>query len=182
MIRSDFLYPKRINSNTKGELGSEMDNYIFSKMELNDINKIVEIYNSNVVFLMAHMGISNISKEFILNEINEMKNVGFTSSIIKDNKGEIIGVCDFKIEKEAYLSLLMIHSKFKGKGLGKDIYNHLERVLKSNSVKRVRIDVVYDYEENVLGFWEKQGFVSKEKVELEWSGYKSNAIKMHKSI
>ena len=159
-----------------------MDKYTFSKVELNDIHKVVEIYNSNVSFLMAHMGISNISKEFVSNEINEMKSVGFISSVIKDNKGEIIGVCDFKIQEEAYLSLLMIHSKFKGNGLGKDIYNHLERVFKSKNVKRVRIDVVYDYEENVLGFWEKQGFVSKEKVELECNGHKYNATKMYKSI
>ena len=159
-----------------------MDKYTFSKVKLNDIDKIVEIYNSNVSFLMAHMGISNTSKKFISNEINEMKSVGFISSVIKDNKGEIIGVCDFKIQEEAYLSLLMIHSKFKGNGLGKDIYNYLERVFKSNNIKRVRIDVVYDYEENVIGFWEKQGFVSKEKVELEWNGHKSNETKMYKSI
>lgn len=159
-----------------------MDKYTFSKVKLNDIDKIVEIYNSNVSFLMAHMGISNTSKEFICNEINEMKSVGFISSVIKDNKGEIIGVCDFKIQEEAYLSLLMINSKFKGNGLGKEIYNHLERVFKSNNVKRVRIDVVYDYEENVIGFWEKQGFVSKGKVELEWNAHKSNATKMYKSI
>lgn len=159
-----------------------MDKYIFSKVELNDIDKIVQIYNSNESFLMAHMGVSNISKEFISNEINEMKNVGFISPVIKDNKGEIIGVCDFKIQEEAYLSLLMIHSKFKGNGLGKDIYNHLEREFRSNNVKGVRIDVVYDYEENVIRFWEKQGFVSKEKVELEWNGHKSNASKMYKSI
>lgn len=160
----------------------KMDNYTFSNVELRDIDKIVEIYNSNLNFLMAHMGVSNISKEFIYNEINEMKSVGFMSSVIKDNKGEIIGVCDFKIQEEAYLSLLMIHSKFKGNGLGKEIYNHLERVFKYNNVKRVRMDVVYDYEENVIGFWEKQGFISKEKVELEWNSHKSNAIKMYKSI
>lgn len=76
----------------------------------------------------------------------------------------------------------MIHSSLKGKGLGKDIYNNLERVFKSNNVKSIRIDVVCDYEENVVEFWKKQGFVSKDKVELEWNGYKSNVIKMYKNI
>lgn len=33
-----------------------------------------------------------------------------------------------------------------------------------------------------LNFWKKQGFVPNEKIELEWNGYKSNAIKMHKII
>ena len=159
-----------------------MKNYVFAEIEQNDIDKIRDIYNSNKNFLVAHMGISSISKEFIYNEINEMKSIGFISSAIKDNKGEIIGVCDFKIQEEAYLSLLMIDSKLKRNGLGKDIYNQLEKMFKSNNVKRIRIDVVYDYEENALEFWKKQGFVPNEKIELEWNGYKSNAIKMHKII
>ena len=66
--------------------------------------------------------------------------------------------------------------------LGKTIYNQLEKMFKSNNVQSIRIDVVYDYEENALEFWKKQGFVPNEKIELEWNGYKSNAIKMHKII
>ena len=38
----------------------KMDNYTFSNVELRDIDKIVEIYNSNLNFLMAHMGVSRI--------------------------------------------------------------------------------------------------------------------------
>lgn len=159
-----------------------MDNYIIDKIKQNDINRILDIYNSNKIFLYNHMGISSVSKEFILNEIEEMKKVGFISSIIKDNKGEIVGLCDFKISDEVYLSLLMIDYRLKGNGLGKTIYNQLENMFKLKNTKRIRIDVVYDYEENVLGFWKKQGFISNENIELEWNGYKSNAIKMYKII
>jgi len=102
--------------------------------------------------------------------------------VIKDDKGEIIGLCDYSSGDEVYLSLLMIDDKFKGKGLGKLIYNQLEKMFKSKNAKGVRIDVVYEYEGNVLGFWEKQGFISNEKIELEWNGYKSNAYKMYKII
>ncbi|MEG1409938.1 MAG: GNAT family N-acetyltransferase [Terrisporobacter sp.] len=160
-----------------------MYNYIIDKVNENDIDKIVDIYNSNEAFLKNHMGISRISQDFILNEIKEMRNAGFTSSIIKSNTGEIVGICDFKISyKEAYLSLLMIDSKLKGSGLGSKIYNYLEKSFKSKNINNIRIDVVYDYEENVLGFWEKQGFVSCEKIQLEWNKYKSKAIKMNKTI
>lgn len=159
-----------------------MNNYIIDKVDQNDINRIVDIYNSNKTFLYSHLGISSVSKEFILNEIEEMRNIGFNSSIIKDNKGEIVGLCDFKISDKVYLSLLMIDAKLKGNGLGKIIYNQFEKMFKSKNAKRVRIDVVYNYGKNVLGFWEKQGFISNEKIELEWNGYKSNAIKMYKII
>lgn len=169
-----------MKNNLEGKV--KVDNYIIDKVDKKDINRIVDIYNSNKTFLCSHMGILSVSKEFILNEIEEMKKVGFSSSIIKDNKDEIVGLCDFKISNEVYLSLLMIDDKLKGNGLGKIIYNQLEKIFKSKNAKRIRIDVVYDYKENVLRFWEKQGFISDEKIELEWNGYKSNAIKMYKII
>lgn len=159
-----------------------MANYIIDQVDQNDINRILDIYNSNKTFLCNHIGISSVSKEFILNEIEEMKKAGFISSIIKDNKGKIVGLCDFKISDEVYLSLLMIDYRLKGNGLGKTIYNQFEKMFKSKNTKRIRIDVVYDYEENALGFWKKQGFISNKKIELEWNGYKSNAIKMYKII
>lgn len=159
-----------------------MHNYKFDMITINDIDKILDIYNSNTSFLTNHMGTPTISKEFIVKEIEEMKNIGFNSLVIKNNENNIVGICDFKMADEVYLSLLMIDAKQKRKGLGSEIYNQLEQILKSKNAKRIRIDVVYDYEDNVVGFWEKQGFIYCEKVQLEWNGYKSNAVKMFKSI
>lgn len=159
-----------------------MDNYIIDTVDQNDISKIIDIYNSNKTFLENHVGISKVSKDFIVNEIEEMNNIGFSSLVIKNNEGNIVGICDFKIGDEVYLSLLMINAKLKGNGLGRVIYNQLEKLFKTKNSKRIRIDVVYDYEENALGFWEKQGFVSSEEIQLEWNGYKSKAIKMYKNI
>lgn len=159
-----------------------MDNYIIDTVDQNDISKIIDIYNSNKTFLENHVGISKVSKDFIVNEIEEMNNIGFSSLVIKNNEGNIVGICDFKIGDEVYLSLLMIDANLKGNGLGRIIYNQLEKIFKTKNSKRIRIDVVYDYEENALGFWEKQGFVSSEEIQLEWNGYKSKAIKMYKNI
>lgn len=159
-----------------------MNNYIIDTISQNDIPTILDIYNSNKTFLENHMGIPKVSKDFIINEIEEIENIGFSSLVIKNNEGHIVGICDFKIGDEVYLSLLMIDAKLKGNGIGKIIYNQLEEIFKAKNSKRIRIDVVYDYEENVLGFWEQQGFISSEKIELEWNGYKSKAFKMYKNI
>jgi len=175
-------YNEQTKKNGKLILGVKMNNYIIDTVDLKDMNGLLDIYNSNQTFLQNHMGVSSVSREFILHEIEQMKNVGYTSSIIKDSKGEIVGLCDFKISDEVYLSLFMIDSRLKGNGLGKEIYNQLEKMFKTKNAKRIRIDVVYDYAENVLGFWEKQGFISSEKVELEWNGYKTNAFKMYKAL
>lgn len=159
-----------------------MDNYIIDIIEQKDIDKVIDIYNSNKTFIENHLGVSRVSREFIVNEIQEMDNVGFTSAVMKDNKGNIVAICDYKIEDEVYLSLLMIDAKLKGKGLGQSIYNQFEKIFKAKNVSRIRLDVVYDYKENVIGFWEKQGFISSEKIQLEWNGHKSKAVKMYKSI
>lgn len=58
-----------------------------------------------------------------------------------------------------------------------DIYN-----FKENHANKVRIDVVYNYDHNAVDFWKKQGFIPCEKIQLEWNGYKTNAIKMLKFI
>lgn len=64
-------------------------------VELNNIDKILEIYNSNMSFRISNLGNSNIYRKCILNEINEMRMGSFISSIIKDSKGEIIGMYHF---------------------------------------------------------------------------------------
>lgn len=159
-----------------------MDNYKIDILTTNDVDKILDIYNSNISFLENHMGITTVSKEFIVEEIEKMKNIGFNSLVIRNSEGNIVGICDFKMEDEVYLSLLMIDAKQKRNGLGSRIYNELEQIFKAEDANRVRIDVVYDYEDNVVGFWEKQGFTHCEKIQLEWNGYKSKAIKMCKTI
>lgn len=46
----------------------------------------------------------------------------------------------------------------------------------------MRIDVIDDYEGNVVGFWEKQGFILQDRIVLEWGGKKSSACVMKKIV
>ena len=94
--------------------------------------------------------------------------------------GQIFDTEVFKIAEEVYLSLLMIDGKQKRNGLGSRIYSQLEQLFQAEGADRIRIDVVY--EDNVVAFWGKQGFIPCEKIQLEWNGHKSNAIKMVKTI
>lgn len=148
-----------------------------------DLNKIIEIYNSNKHFLVAHMDKEKITNQCIIKEIESMKVVRFYScKIVEKNFGEIIGVMDFKLCEESYLSLLMIHNDFKGKGFGKQIIQALEEYVKSLKSKCIRIDVVTNYDSSVLGFWIKNGFVKFKDVELNWTGKKLPAVTMKKNL
>ncbi|MEE0452215.1 GNAT family N-acetyltransferase [Peptacetobacter sp.] len=70
----------------------------------------------------------------------------------------------------------------QGKEIGSVVYNQLEQLFKENLANKVRIDVVYNYNHNAVDFWKKQGFTPCEKIQLEWNGYKTDAIKMLKFI
>lgn len=148
----------------------------------NDMDEIVKIYNSNTGFLKNHMGVESVSKETVTNDLETMKRMGFQSFFIRDEKDSPIGICEFKTGEEVYLSLLLIDGDKTRKGYGSDIYTQLERKFQEAGAKKVLIDVVCDYEDRAVAFWEKQGFVHRGNIQLEWSGHHSKAVKMEKEI
>ncbi len=148
-----------------------------------DINNIIDIYNSNKDFLMAHMDKEEITKEWIIQEIESMNKIGFKScKIVEKNSEKMIGVIDFMVGEEAYLSLLMIHNDFKGKGYGMQSFQAFEDYLISMGSKRIRIDVVTEYDSSVLDFWINKGFVKFKDIELNWTGKKLPAVTMTKEL
>ncbi|PAB57380.1 GNAT family N-acetyltransferase [Anaeromicrobium sediminis] len=148
-----------------------------------DLISIIEVYNSNNKFLLAHMDKEKVDMEWLENEIQGMRQVGFYScKIVHKETLEIIGLMDFSVNKESYLSLLMIHDEYKNRVYGKEVYLGLEEYLKRNKVNDIRIDVVYDYNEKVLSFWLKNGFERLENIKLSWSGKELLAVKMKKNI
>lgn len=160
-----------------------VEDYTLRTVTFDDVDNIAKIYNSNPTFLENHLGVSKVSTDFIRNEIREMKKIGFVSEIIINRQTrDILGFCDYKFGDCIYLSLLMIDGKLKGQGIGTQIYQFMEKRFTDQKACSIRIDVVDDYIGNVLGFWEKQGFISQEDIVIEWNRKKSNAKIMKKTI
>lgn len=148
-----------------------------------DLNEIVEVYNSNENFLTSHMDKKEITGEWMIEELKSMKEIGFLCCKIVDmNSQKIVGVVDFKVDKETYLSLLMIHNNYKNKGLGRLIYNSLEEYVLSLKSDCIRIDVVTDYDDSVIEFWIKNRFVKFKDTILNWTGKELNSIVMKKNL
>lgn len=148
-----------------------------------DLNDIVQVYNSNKHFLVNHMGKCEITYEWIFQELESMRKINFSScKVVEKISGKIIGIIDFKIDKETYLSLLMLHNDYKNKGFGKVIYKSLEEYAKSLGSQCIRIDVVTNYDTAVLDFWTRNGFNKLKDVELNWTGKILPAIVMKKNI
>lgn len=161
----------------------DTDNLIMTTIEEKDIQDIIEIYNSNTKFLQKHMDRNEVTIEWLKEELEEMKRVGFKSFKMAEKiTGKIIGILDIKIAEESYLSLLMIHNNFKNKGYGKEIYTKLEEYIKTFTGKTIRIDVVTDYNKKVENFWERNGFKKAGKIELNWNGKQLPAFIMRKTL
>lgn len=148
-----------------------------------DFLGILEVYNSNQDFLLSHMGRSGVSAEWLEKEQKEMKEMKFKTLIVKENTNEnLIGFIDIRPIEECYLSLLMVHKLYRGKGYGKEIYEKLENYLLNQHSKTIRIDVVYDNNKEILGFWENRGFKKIEKIQFKWSNTLLDAVVMKKNL
>lgn len=159
------------------------DNLILTTIENKVINDLVDIYNSNTEFLRLHMDKDKVTKDWLTEELEEMKNLGFNTYIIIEKfSKKIIGIVDVKIADESYISLLMIHGNYKNKGYGKEIYVRIEEYIKSTNSKSIRIDVAIDYDNRVLSFWRKYGFEKVEEIELNWTGKQFLAATMRKYL
>ncbi len=161
----------------------ETERFLLSTIEEIDMEDAIEIYNSNTEFLKKHLHRNEITKEWLKEELEEMKRAGFTTYKIMDKTADqTIGFLDIKIAEESYLSLLMIHNDYKHKGYGKEIYLQLEEYIIKYGGKSIRIDVATGYDKKVESFWERNGFKNIGDVELNWNGNRLPAITMKKIL
>ena len=160
-----------------------MERFYIRELNPSDYKRVAEIYNSNRQFLLNHLGVEVVEEAFISDEALTMERVGFRSCVIVNEEMQRVqGVLDYKPDEEVYLSLLMLEAELQGKGIGKTVYSLFESQMMQEKRDSIRIDVINDYEGNVVPFWERLGFVGNESITLEWGNKRSNAIVMRKKI
>ncbi|KPU28348.1 acetyltransferase [Caloranaerobacter sp. TR13] len=161
----------------------ETSNTYVALIEEVDLNRILEIYNSNKGFLLSHMDKESVDTDWVRNELDNMRSIGFNScKIIEKRFKRTIGFVEFAVKKESYLSLLMIHNNFKDNGYGKEVFYGLENYLKENFSDSIRIDIVTDYDSRVFKFWSELGFRVQENIILNWADKELSAIVMKKYL
>ena len=159
-----------------------MSSYSIRTARPADAPEIANVYNTNQSFLLHHLGCGFVDTSFIEDEIKEMNSIGFIPSVIVEAEtGRIIGVLDYNTADPVYLSLLMLAADQQHRGVGQEIYKSFETCAAQAGKAVIRIDVVNEYAENALPFWEKQGFVRQKEILLTWGNKQSNAVAMTKS-
>lgn len=158
-----------------------MESFIIRKAAENDVDRIVEIYNSNTEFLKTHLGKNEVNASFIKQELVEMNRLDFASCVI-EMKEKIVGIMDYQDRDCVYLSLLMLDARERGQGLGRACYRQFESMMKARNRKCIHIDVVCENSGNLLPFWESVGFIQNGKSKLFWGEKESEAVVMKKII
>ena len=159
------------------------DEFYIAIVEAIDLDDVLKVYRSNKDFLLHHIGSDSVTFAWLQSEIEAMKASNFYSYKVCDkNTGNIIGIVDFKIGDETYLSLLMVHSNYRSMGMGTRIYQTIEKYVKSHNCTSIKIDVAIDYDNSVLDFWVKRGFTKIQEVTLHWTGKSFPAVMMKKTL
>jgi len=160
-----------------------MSKYMIRDVQEKDIKAIVDIYNSNYQFLFYHLGVKSVDETFMIQEISTMKKLGFRPSVIVNQENVTIqGILDYKLEQEVYLSLIMLAKNLQGNGTGSSLYSYFESKMIQDKRDSIRIDVVNDYQKNLVSFWKKRGFEEAEEIVLIWGNKKSKAVVMKKYL
>lgn len=158
-----------------------MESFVIRKVTEDDMDRIVEIYNSNTEFLKTHLGKDEVNMSFVQQELAEMKRLDFVSCVIEMEEN-IVGIMDYQERDCVYLALLMLDARERGQGLGRACYRQFESMMKVRNRKCIRIDVVSENSENLLSFWKNIGFVQNGKIKLLWGEKESEAVVMKKII
>ncbi len=160
-----------------------MSKFVIRTAQETDHKNIVDIYNSNHQFLLHHLGVGAIDEAFISQGISAMRKAGFRSCVIAEQENSTArGVLDYQPGQEVYLSLLMLSADLQGKGTGSAIYTQFEADMIRDGRASIRIDVVNDYQGNLVPFWKRRGFLEDGTVTLEWGNKKSSAVVMRKYL
>ncbi|QQE78689.1 N-acetyltransferase [Alicyclobacillus sp. SO9] len=148
-----------------------------------EISAVVQVYNSNRDFLVKHMRTDSVTAQCVFDELESMRKLGFTScKVTAKDTNRIVGIIDFKVDEESYLSLLMIHTHYANRGLGKQVYEAFEEYASFRGSKQIKLDVVTSYTDKVLSFWTRNGFHKSEDISLNWNGAILPAVTMLKSL
>lgn len=157
--------------------------YVFRRARPGDAGDIARLYNSNPRFLEHHLACRAVDGTFVLREWEQMEKAGFSTAVIADAQtGAAVGFIDFRDSEPVYLSLFLLDAALHGKGLGTELYRKFEELQRSRKRKGIRIDVVDDYEGNLVPFWKRRGFEEKGEVTLEWDGKVSHACVMYRDL
>ncbi|MEQ6123432.1 GNAT family N-acetyltransferase [Pseudotenacibaculum sp. MALMAid0570] len=155
------------------------EEYKIREMVENDVLAVVELVRSSFHgnYLIPSIYRGNGIDKFIINELNNPFSPYNYTVICKDE--QVIGYTEFKLFKEdftAFLNIVAICNEFKGKGLGRNIFDYCRSNFFQQGYQNIELDV---YATNVIAlkWYLNYGFIKtnlKSFLKLEVKSEKIN--------
>ena len=128
-----------------------------------DLRAVLQVYQHCEDFL-ALGPVATASMEMVLKDLEISKEEGGICCGIYQEDGKMIGVVDYVPSNfqgnsdNASLSLLMIDSSFRGKGIGKVIVEAVENEIRKNKSVKTILSGVQVNNPRALQFWQRNGY------------------------
>ncbi|MGE5633101.1 MAG: GNAT family N-acetyltransferase [Caulobacteraceae bacterium] len=177
-------------------LNVESNDLIFTDIKKENLKDVLALYNQNEQNIYAtgidgQLSLKDIREKYL--EVLVNSHEFFTGIFIKDNCGEniqtkMIGVVkgriDYENSEEAWISSLIIDSRYQRRGMGTKTVNKLINLLnQSYDVRRVFIGII---SRNEVGsfFWQSLGFGYYRTIEqyIKLNNHAEDLIIMKKEI
>lgn len=142
----------------------------FNQLTKEELHFIIDIHYNYWIKFNPNMIKENTIYKF--SELYTKEELPFGITLM-DDLDNIVGFCVFKIENLKkypeifpWLSDVMIIEKYRGKGYGKLLLQHGEKILRD-----LGYDTIYVWTDQAPDFYKKLGFKYKQKIEKNEGGY-----------
>ncbi|MEM1527048.1 MAG: GNAT family N-acetyltransferase [Ignisphaera sp.] len=138
------------SSDSEDDSSDHHTNLIIRKARLNDVNEIVEIYNSSIEFLDKE------SKEWIESIIKRRSRRVRIYVGTQDNK--VVGfIIVYKKRNKAYIDSFAVDPMHRGRGIGQYLLKHVEEILVAEDVEKIYLSVK-NHNNKALGIYIRNGY------------------------
>ena len=143
-------YEEKYKTNIE-DLLEELHQYI-SSIDIEGYNICKPGFKEKIVKETLEEVNANNGRIFLYKENDEI--IGMISGFINNEEIDDVG---FKAPKRGRISELIVTNKYRSKGIGQELMNHMEKYLKDNGCKDILIGV-FAYNDSALNFYFRNGY------------------------
>lgn len=143
------------------DLLTELEEYIVS-VDKDNLDIVHSEYHEKMALVDLEEVRNNNGKCYVA--VENDKAIGLIMGIIPDyDKYDYL---DYKCPKRGIITELIVTSKIRSNGIGKELMDKMENYFRDNNCEYVLVDV-FAYNENAINFYEKKGYHSRMHTDIK---------------
>jgi len=137
------------------DLLTELEEYIVS-IDKDNLDRVHPEYHEKMALIDLEEVNNNNGKCYLA--VEDDKAIGLIMGTVPDY--DEYDYLDYKCPKRGIITELIVTSKIRSNGIGKELIKTMEKYFKDNNCEYVLVDV-FAYNENAINFYDKRGYHSR---------------------